>query len=187
MVKEKIKALQALLGGDDELVQMVLAQGKALEDAAIESGAAFKEDGEEETPEEKPTETVKMGGEETEAEDDMEEESEAETEEKEAALIDALTAIVTKAVEPLAAEIETLRQTATLKDNERAELAGTVKAQAETIGKLDARLKELEGEQPRAAAKGYRASQAEETVVKGDEASKPSPDNEFIKFAVGGQ
>ena len=192
MLKEKIQALKALLGGDDELVQAVLAKAEQTEKAADEAGIEFK--GEDPQPAEPIVAEVKAEeeakGETTEVEE-PEEDAEMENvigdmtpEEFSGMMAEALS----KALEPYTKELKALKTAQSKKDDEAAAMREAMELQASTITALKSRLDELEGSQPRAANKGYRASQAEETVVKDNspvKGARPTVDPDFFKFAFG--
>lgn len=123
MVKEKIAALKALLGGDDELVKMVLGQAESAEKAAQEQGAAFKERAEE-VPEEDPVEAEAV--EEVLEEDDKEASIGSLSAEAFAGL---MAEVVNKATEPFTQEVKSLKATMALKDDAQAALKEALEAQ----------------------------------------------------------
>ena len=188
MLKEKLDALVALLGGNDELVQTVLAAADKTDKSALESGVEFKEDNPTPEPETETKEDLEV---ETEAEELTEVEEPVPvigdmTREQFAGIMaDALSA----AIEPYAKELNTVKSSMTKKDDTIASLKEALEAQSKQVKGLSEQLEELVGSQPRAANKGYRASQAEETVVTQTstvKGQKPGVDPDFLKFAIGG-
>lgn len=193
MLKDKIQALKALLGGDDELVKTVLAKAEETEKAADAAGVEFKEA----DPQPVEPEPVEVKAEEvaevaTEEAEPKEEEVEVENvigdmtpDQFSGMMAEALS----KALEPYTKELKSLRAAQSRKDDEAAALKEALSLQAETVTTLKARLDELEGTQPRAANRGYRASQADETVVKDAsrvKGAKPTIDPAFYDFVLGG-
>lgn len=208
MLKEKIQALKTLLGGNDELVQSVLAQAETTQKSADEAGVAYK------------------------AADEMVEEMVAETEDKapveeavevevEAGptvgsmrpdeLIALLSEALTQTISPLVGAMNMEGKMSQHIDELKTMFSGYTKQkdaseaeQAERVATLEAALKEavdiqsqiaielteLKGDQPR-AVKTYRASTAEETVIADDHRLKnitPSSDPQqppsvnFVEF-----
>jgi hypothetical protein len=200
MLKEKVQALKALLGGDDDLVKAVLAEAEKSEKAAQESGVAFKEDEKSEpeptpeTPAQPAVETVEVKAED---EAEMGETTEAEeAEEYEPVIGDMspdefagmLAEAMGKALEPYQAEVKALKASMSKKDDSEASLREALEAQAAKVKELSSQLAELTGEQPRAATKAYRASQDDATVIKQDSTVKgrsPTADPAFLDFALG--
>lgn len=200
MLKEKIEALKALLGGDDDLVKTVLEKAEQTQKAAEEAGIEFK--GEDPQPESTPQpvtekaeveDLTELADQET-LEELADEVSEVELEpvigdmtpeEFSGMMAEALA----KALEPHVKEISKLKVAQSQKDDEAASLKEALTLQAQTITALKAQLDELTGSQPRAATKGYRASQAEETVVNKSTSrvagQKPTVDPGFLDFAIG--
>lgn len=193
MLKEKLEALKALLSGDEALVKSVLEQAEKAESKADEVGTEFKE----QAPEpEQPAEVEAKADEVTEAET-PETPAEEEAEEMEPVIGDmtrdeftgVLADALSKAIEPYTKELNAMKAQAKRKDDEAVSLKEALTEQAKTITALKAQLDELSGSQPRAANRGYRASQAEETVVKETSTVKgksPQVDPDFAKFAFGG-
>jgi hypothetical protein len=202
MLKEKVQALKALLGGDDELVQTVLEAAEKAEKSAIESGVAFKED-EKSEPDPTPEAPAQPAAEvaEVKAEDEAElGESNSDTEEVEEdyepvigdmspdEFAGMLAEAMGKALEPYQAEVKALKASMSKKDDSEASLREALEAQATKITQLSSQVAELIGEQPRAATKAYRASQDEATVIKQDSTVKgkaPTVDPAFRDFAIG--
>lgn len=192
MLKDKIKALKDLIGGDDELVQLVLSKAEQTEKAADAAGIEFKESSDNPTPEPEPVVA------EVKAEDPKvpEVEEPEEVEEVENVIGDMtpeqfsgmMAEALSKALEPYTKELRALKTAQAKKDDEAISMKEALTLQAKTITALKSRLDELEGSQPRAANKGYRASQADETVIKDSspvKGAKPTIDPEFFSFAFG--
>jgi septal ring factor EnvC (AmiA/AmiB activator) len=90
-----------------------------------------------------------------------------------------------KAMEPYQKELHEVQASVKTKDDTDAALREALELQAQTISTLKSQLDELTGSQPRAATKGYRASQDAETVVKDDSRVKgkqPTVDQDFVKM-----
>jgi hypothetical protein len=197
MLKEKLEALRMLLGGDDELVKTVLAAAEKTDHSAEEAGVEFK--GENPQPDEPATETKAEEVELIEAEAAGDEEiiAEVEAENLEPVIGDmtreqfagVMAEALSAAIEPYAKELQAVKQAMTTKDDTIASMREALEAQSKQVKALSAELSELTGSQPRAANKGYRASQAEDTVVKPAstvKGAKPTVDPDFVKFALPG-
>lgn len=190
MLKEKLEAFKAVLEGDENLVNRILALAEKTEKDAESMGVDFK--GENPQPEEVTTkdeaETVVEESQLEEVESEPEPEGEYEPvigdltrEEFAGVLAEALSA----AMEPYAKELQSVKSAMSLKDDTIASMKTALEAQSKQVKALSAELSELVGSQSRAANKGYRASQVEETVVKEKsvvKGSKPTVDQDFLKF-----
>lgn len=187
MIAEKIKAFAALLK-DDELVSSILAQAEAKEKEAQALLVDFKE-ADQEPPAavaaEPPIEATK-----DEAEMEAPEIDEAELEPvigdmTPDAFAGMLAEAMGKAMEPYQKELHEVQASVKTKDDTDAALREALELQAQTISTLKSQLDELTGSQPRAATKGYRASQDADTVVKDDSRVKgkqPTVDQDFVKM-----
>lgn len=197
MLKEKFEALKALLGGNDELAQSVLAQAEQAQKAAEGQGLAHKEAAAPDAKEEMPME----GG--TPADPTPEEPSAEPVAETPAPDMAAMIGqAVASAIEPLVKQVGSMsasmaEMSAKLAgyeatsaeqgkaakkeaDAQKAELVAAQKATSEAIKTLDKRLKELEGDTPK-AFKDRRASQAKETATN-QLAVGPTPDVGILKM-----
>lgn len=193
MLKEKLEAFKALLEFDDAKVQQVLALAEKTDKDAETMGVEFKGDNpqpeETTTKDEAETEVIE---EEAEPVEEPLEEAEIEPvigdltrEEFAGVLAEALSA----AIEPYTKELQAVKMSMSQKDDTIASLREALESQSKQVKKVSEELSELVGSQPRAANKGYRASQAEETVVKEKskvKGAKPTVDPDFVKFAIGG-
>jgi hypothetical protein len=216
MLKEKIAALKALLGGDDELVQTVLNQAEATQKEADEAGVAYKA-----APPPPPSLPVE---EEAKAEGDVAVDTEAmDTAPEETGgpyvgdmtpdeFMTLLAQALTQALAPVVSamdfeskmrghmdEFKTLFSGyQSTKDDEAARQQETIAAlqqqattQEATLKETQGKLAELLGDQPRAG--GYRASQDPATAVSDEtrlKAAQPQADpyiNTFLKEFVLGQ
>ena len=194
MLKEKLEALGRVLGGDEALVKLVLDQAEKAETKADEAGIEFKEEAP--LPVEQPA-VVEAKAEESAEAKTPETPAEEEAEELDNTIGDmtpdefagVLADALSKAIEPYTKELGALKSQAKAKDDTIAALKEAADNTAKSIEALKAQLTELEGSQPRAANRGYRASQADETVVKETSTVKgksPQVDEGFAKFAFGG-
>lgn len=194
MLKEKLEALGRVLGGDEALVKLVLDQAEKAETKADEAGIEFKEDA--------PIAPEQPAAVEAKAEEVTETEATETPAVEEAEVIEpvigdmtpdefagVLADALSKAIEPYTKELSAVKAQARAKDDTIASLKEAADNTAKSIEALKAQLSELEGSQPRAANRGYRASQADETVVKETSTVKgksPTIDQDFAKFAFGG-
>lgn len=205
-IPEKLKAFGALLN-DDALVASILSQVQMAEKSADDKGVEFKEADETETA---PAETEKAAdkqielelepkdseGEPVEAED----EEEGEEGEEEKAFDDGpfvgdlapdefgslMANVITKAFEPVMTSIKELQEGETATKEARTKESAVIQKQ---IDALTTRLKELEGNTPK-AAKGYVASGATDNLVEeGHRLKGASPQTDpldkFAAFALG--
>lgn len=173
MNKAKETALKALLGDKWDAVAAVLQGAEAIETKALGDGVAFKEDAPAAVAEaatEAKAEGDMPAGEaeaETEGEDMAETVGDMTVDELAAALVaspaflDALTGVIGKGLEPVAAAVEKAMSAQTEATTKEAGEIATLKALA---AKLDSRVKTLEGDAP-TGAKGFVASQSKETVT----------------------
>jgi hypothetical protein len=185
MLQEKLKALGALLGGNDELVNLVLSQAEKTEKEALQAGVAFKEN-------EKPVETPPATAEKQEGAAPATEPKEPENAMGDMtpdAFTGMLATMLQKAIAPLAADVAMLKEAQSKKDDTEASIKTAVESQAKNIKAIGDKVKELEGEQPRAVTSGYRASQDPGTVVKETstvKGMKPEIDPTFVAFLKSG-
>jgi len=189
MLQEKLKALGALLGGNDELVNLVLAQAEKTEKEALAAGTTFKEN-------EKPVEAPPTSETPVEKEDKAPPAAEKPAEPENAmgdmtpeAFTGMLATMLQKAMAPLAADVAMLKEAQSKKDDTEASIKTAVESQAKNIKAIGDKVKELEGEQPRAVQSGYRASQDPGTVVKETstvKGMKPEIDPTFVAFLKSG-
>lgn len=193
-VQDKLKAFAQLLK-DDTVVSQILKGVEADEKLADAVGTEFKEADDEATKAKAPKVEVEI---EQEGEGDGMDDEENEDEKKsfdEGPFVGDLTPdefgelmanVITKAFDPVTKSIEELKgEQEKTKEARTTEVSGLTKQ----IAALEKRLKELEGETPK-AAKGYVASQADDNLVGEDHRLKnaaPSPDQVggFLDFALG--
>lgn len=191
-VQEKIKAFAALLK-DDTVVESILQGVNASEKSADAVGTEFKEaDADEATKAPKVEVEIEEEGDEA-----MEDEEEGEGKEfdDEGPFVGDLTPdefgalmanVITKAYDPILQEVKELRgEQETTKEARTKELDGLSKQ----ISALSKRLKELEGDVPK-AAKGYVASSADDNLVDENHRLKDAqptadPQAGFFDFALG--
>jgi hypothetical protein len=186
-MQEKLKSLaDRFFGGDMEKAQAVagevMAQGKELETA----GVAFKSAEVETKAEETKAEDVKAEGEMVE-EVAVEEETDVETDG--ATFVGDMTpdefakliaGAIAEAIAPLVGQMNEAKAAAQAVEKELSTAKESSGKTAGTVAALEARVKELEGDAP--TAKGFRASQSQETLKEGLPVMPPS-ENEIAKLA----
>jgi hypothetical protein len=181
-MQEKVKSLaDRFFGGDvakaEALASEVIAQSKEIEGA----GVAFKAEGETAKAEE--TKATEVKAEEVKAEGDMAEVvDETDVEETDSATFvgdmtpdefaQLIAGAIAKAIAPLMGQMDEAKAAAQAVQKE---LSTSKEASGKAIVALDQRVKELEGDAP--GAKGFRASQAKETLKESPPAQPASEDD----------